>query len=577
MVNAHKHPWLLVAPWYRWAQAGIPAAGRQSAPAIQKFASDDFINEFIRDPQRSLTFDAGIDQVYSVHYEAVSPLIGQLAGKVATLYPNDADGTGKPSRTKLVPTGIRKLFLPTHSRHYLVVCELHCDFAGFPSPRHDEICQRGFVVRRRHLSYPEAAKPFATEALKGIAAVQAKLAELDQTAPLRPRAAKRRAEKVAKMKAAGSFAGQRAGLIAQLDRAREELQAWKSAQGIHAVNQGWIPGEHDRIGSWQIVEETPAQLTEASYPLLPLVAADSGHDAAGRTMFFGLIPAGSFDSDAQGKSRYDDDSFYEIRCFVRRHNDCCPRKVDATPDCAGEIVWSRPTERYKLAAQFDLEGTSNRPITIKMPNLADLAAQAVKRPFGKYSPVKFIQPQGLNPATDGSALLDNQKMGGFQICFFSIPLITIIALFVLNLFLPIVVFLFGLWFLLAFKFCIPPSISIDAGLQAELDVVGELGLEVDADFSVDVDFQVPDFTAGQFNGDLNAQLKSDFATTLGLPEADVGDKLEAFGNSPLMDLNSNNAEIAKLPKNAADDPPIIDFASSLEYEEHREIGDVVSA
>ena len=578
MVSAHKHPWLLVGPWYRWAHAGIPADGRGSRPAIQKFSSDDFVNEFIKDPQHSLRFDDDVDQVYSVHFEAAPPLAGQLAGKVATLYPNDANGTGKPSRTKLVPSGIRKLFLPTHSRYYLVVCELHCDFAGFPSPKRDEVCQAGFVVRRKHLSYPESARPFATRFLRNIAEVQGKLAELDQSAPLRPRAAKRRAEKIAKMKSDGSFAAKRTALVAQLDEARQQLQLWKTAQGIHVVNQGWIPGAHERIGSWQIVEEEPELLVESFFPLLPLVADpnDPDHDATGRTIYFGLVPASSFDTDAQGKARFDDDSFYEIRCFVRRHNDCCPRKVDANPDCAGEIVWSLPTERYKLAAQFDLEGTSNRPVTIKMPNLAELAAQAVKRPFGKYSPVKFIQPQGLNPGTDGMAL-SGGSMGGFQICFFSIPLITIVALFVLNIFLPIVVFLFGLWFLLAFKFCIPPSISIDAGLQAELDVVGELGLNVDANFSVDVDFQVPKFTAGQLNGDLNDQIKADYANTLGLPAGAVGTKLGALGNSPLMDLNSNNAEVSKLPKNAADDPPIIDFGSSLEYEEHREIGDAVSA
>ena len=578
MVTAvNKHPWKLVGPWYRWARAGIPSDGRVAPPAIQKFSSDDFVNEFIKNPQHSLKFDDDIDQVYSVHYEAVPELVGQLQGKFATLYPKDASGDNVPSRTKLVPTGIRKLFLPTHSRYYLVVCELHCDFAGFPSPKRAELCQAGFVVRRKYLSYPESAKPFATKLLKDIAAVQAKLAELDQTAPLRPRAAKRRAEKVAKMKADGSFGVKRAEFVLQLDETRKALQEWKSASGIHTVNQGWIPGEHDRIGSWQIVEEEPESLTEAFYPLLPLVAdpGNPDHDATGRTMFFGLIPASSFDADSGGKSRYDDESFYEIRCFVRRHDDCCPRKVDAVPDCQGELVWSLPTERYKLAAQFDLEGTSNRPITIKMPNLAELAAQAVKRPFGKYSPVKFIQPQGLNPNTDGMAL-GGGSMGGFQICFFSIPLITIVALFVLNIFLPIVVFIFGLWFLLAFKFCIPPSISLDAGLQAELDVVGNLSLDVDADFSVDVDFQAAKFEADQFNADLNAKIKADVAVTYQLPADDVGTKLEVFANSPLMDLNSNNAEIANLPKNVEDDPPVIDFSASLQYEPHRSVGDEVA-
>ncbi len=47
-----------------------------------------------------------------------------------------------------------------------------------------------------------------------------------------------------------------------------------------------------------------------------------------------------------------------------------------------------------------------------------------------------------------------------QICSFSIPLITIVATFVFKLFLPIVMLVFELWFLLRLKFCIPPSIEV---------------------------------------------------------------------------------------------------------------------
>lgn len=572
------HPWKLVGPWYRWTHAGLPSDGRSAPPAIQKFSSDDFVNEFIKDPQHSLKFDADIDQVYAVDFEPATLATGPLAGKLATLYPKDKNGGNTPSRTKLVPMGIRKLFLPTHSRHYLVVCELHCDMAGFPSAQRSEACQMGFVVRRKYLSYPASAKPFAVKQLKEIITLQAKLAELDETAPLRPRAAKRRAEKMAKMKQDGSFSVKRDALATQLLEARKVLDQWKSTNGVSTVQQGWIPSEHERIGEWQIVEDEPQTLLEATYPLYSLVADPNNpeHDATGRTMFFGLIPATSFDTDVAGKARYDDQSIYEVRCFVRRHNDCCARKVDAVPDCQGELVWSLPTERYQLAPQFDLEGTSNRPITIQMPNLADLAAQAVKRPFGKYSPVKFIQPQALKPSVEANAL-SGGSMGGAQICFFSIPLITIIALFVLNIFLPIVVFLFGLWFLLAFKFCIPPSISIDAGIQAELDAVGSFGVDIDADFSLDVDFQVPDLTTLQVNGDLKAQVSADIALTHQIPEGDISGKLGSFANSPLADLNSINVEVASLPSDVTADPPIIDFTASLEYEEHRELGAGVAA
>ena len=42
-------------------------------------------------------------------------------------------------------------------------------------------------------------------------------------------------------------------------------------------------------------------------------------------------------------------------------------------------------------------------------------------------------------------------------------------MFVLNLFLPIVMFVFQLWWMLKLKFCIPPSIEFEAELAAELD------------------------------------------------------------------------------------------------------------
>jgi len=434
----------------------------------------------------------------------------------------------------------------------------------------------GFVERHRFMSFPDAARPFAAKQVKAIVALQAKIAELDETAPLRPRAAKRRADKMAKLKREGAFAPQRQELTTQLADARKALDHWKSANGVSAIQQGWFPGEHDRIGAWDLVEDEPQSLQESFYPLYPLVADpnDPQHDATGRTMYFGLIPASSFDADVNGKHRYDDESRYQIRCFVRRHNIGCPRKVDAVPDCEGELVWSLPTAHYQLAPQFDLEGTSNRPITIKMPNLAELAAQAVKRPFGKFSPVKFIQPQGLGPQTDGKALLGG-SMSGMQICFFSIPLITIIALFVLNIFLPIVVFVFGLWFLLAFKFCIPPSISLNAGIQAELDVVGSAGIDIDADFSVDVNGTFK--TTLDINTDLKVGVSTDFATTTQLPQGDIESGLDVFANSPLVDLNGINVETAALPKTVADDPAVIDFSAGLEFEEHRSVGEGAGA
>src|SRR5262249_2404532 len=147
-----------------------------------------------------------------------------------------------------------------------------------------------------------------------------------------------------------------------------------------------------------------------------------------------------------------------------RHKPDCPRR-DQAPDCSGEIVWSEPSESYQLAAHNDLIGTAQRPVTIQMPDLAELAAQAAALPVNKFAPVKVVQPQSLNfDVNDGKP--SAKGVGIPQICFFAIPLITIVAFFVLKLFLPIVVFLFGLFFLLQLKFCILPSASVSAGLKA---------------------------------------------------------------------------------------------------------------
>ena len=81
---------------------------------------------------------------------------------------------------------------------------------------------------------------------------------------------------------------------------------------------------------------------------------------------------------------------------------------------------------------------------------------------------------------------DGGEMGGEAICSFSIPLITIIAMFVLSLFLPIVVFIFNLWFLLVFRFCIPPQIKVAAGLDAALAVTPPK-IDLDAEFSVKIE------------------------------------------------------------------------------------------
>jgi hypothetical protein len=125
-----------VAPWYRWSHPGVPASGRGSRPVLQKYDGATLVAEFMQEPQRSLKFTSE-DLVHEVR--ALDPLDPPTyLGKLRRL-----------SALGYVPTTTRKLFLDTHKRFYLIVCELHCDMQGFPSVKRDEVCEAGFVIRRR--------------------------------------------------------------------------------------------------------------------------------------------------------------------------------------------------------------------------------------------------------------------------------------------------------------------------------------------------------------------------------------------------------------------------------------------
>jgi len=115
-----RRAWRLVAPWWKWGSTD----GRGTAPPILKYAITKAVTAFTRNPQRTLRWQPE-DTVFS-------------------------------TRKTLSP--VRKLFLPTHGRSYLVACELHCDAPGFPNAHHEEACQAGFVVRRRGVVLPPAVR-----------------------------------------------------------------------------------------------------------------------------------------------------------------------------------------------------------------------------------------------------------------------------------------------------------------------------------------------------------------------------------------------------------------------------------
>jgi hypothetical protein len=545
--------WRLVGPWYRWPRPANPQDGRASRPAIQKFAGDEFISSFLAKPQYSLKYDELIDVVN--HYDMVTAK-SSLAGKLSSFLKLGADG--KPTtgadvyRARLAPSNLRKLYQPTHDRHYLVTCELHCDAPGFPRVDRRQVCQAGFVVRRRRSVLPPeiSAQTVLDEASQSqrLAACLLELLNLDAAVSDPLISAELRANALAQQAKLATVAGQAdwSGLLAtsrvELAKERERLNKWYNDNHIRVEIDGWFPrlegSQPSRIyGCWRPLlddSEQTADITsgEQIYPLFPLIPdpREAHHDAAGRSIYYGTVPTTGLEHDGAGQARFDDRTTYEVRCFVRAHH-TCPGRVGKAPDCHGPLTWSQSSEPYRVAAPFDVLGAANRPITIKMPDLRELAAQAASRPRGKLSPVRFVQPQQLAPKGDGG------EMGGEAICSFSIPLITLIALFVLNLFLPIVVFIFQLWFLLVFRFCIPPSIQASAGVDAALAVTPP-GIDLDADFAIKLS------GVGQTASQINALLGSSLGASI---LASTGDNdpvdLSEFSNNALGPIDQSFADV----------------------------------
>jgi len=579
-------PWRLVGPWYRWQRPGHPQDGRGSRPSIQKFAGDDFLTGFLERPQYSLKYDPIVDVVNNYDLASAAPG-GSMAGKVSTLFKvnskGEPAGSHEPAfRARLAPSGLRKLYQPAHDRHYLVTCELHCDEPGFPRVGRAQVCQAGFVLRRRKSIVPpgvtaaminaQTASVHRAEAdLHDLLQLSATLDEPLASAALK-QATRERQQALADAAGVGDWSALLLLRRNDLAKLRRELDDWYADNGIQVQVQGWFPRQEGgrpsrHLGAWQTLDADaqqadPAQSGETRYPLFALVPdpRETGHDAAGRTFYYGTVPTAGIEHDDQGVARLDDRGTYELRCFVRAHHPC-PERAGKQPDCYGPVVWSPPSEAFRVAAPFDVLGAANRPVSIKMPDLRDLAAQAAMRPRGKLSPVRFIQPQQLAPGAGDKGLKDGE-LRGEAICSFSIPLITIIALFLLNLFLPIVVFLFNLWFLLVFRFCIPPSIQASAGVDAALAVTPP-SVDLDVDFAVEV--SGVDQLATQLNALLNTSLDvrvRDAAGSLDHPS------LAGLSNNALGPLAQSFEDAAGLEPDADGAlPPPPPVGTALVYED----------
>lgn len=143
----------------------------------------------------------------------------------------------------------------------------------------------------------------------------------------------------------------------------------------------------------------------------------------------------------------DSTRLYRVRLFFRIKGE--------NSNCPPELVWSCYSDPIRIAAWYESSGRAVAPVPL--PNPFDRNAVTSAKPTSSFAvpPALSNVMAGvtLTGLSNGQAASPGPSIGLGWICSFSIPLITICAFFVLNIFLSLLNIVF---FWLAFiKICIP--------------------------------------------------------------------------------------------------------------------------
>ncbi len=150
---------------------------------------------------------------------------------------------------------------------------------------------------------------------------------------------------------------------------------------------------------------------------------------------------------APREGRFDDAGrLYHVRAFVRvKHADGCPP----------ETIWSAPSAPFTIAPWY--ESSNAPPVRIALPDATDRGLLKSLKPN-----VAFVLPKSLEDLLQRNSPKDflggspSPGSGGLTldwICSFSIPIITLCAFIVLNIFLSLLDIVF--FWMLFVKICIP--------------------------------------------------------------------------------------------------------------------------
>jgi hypothetical protein len=161
------------------------------------------------------------------------------------------------------------------------------------------------------------------------------------------------------------------------------------------------------------------------------------------------------------QGRFQDASrFYRVRLFFRIKGE--------TPACPPELVWSCYSDPFRIAAWYESGGRPSAPVPLPDPFDKNVLKSAKQTSSFAVPPtlMNAMQNASLTGLSNGSGPAPGG--GGINlmwICSFSIPLITICAFFVLNIFLSLLNIVF---FWMAFiKICIPFPIPAPSASPTE--------------------------------------------------------------------------------------------------------------
>jgi hypothetical protein len=414
----------LRAPWYVRERGHFGLRDpRALRPSIQMYDGTDFVTRLLADPRDSLA--TGADDWWS-YPVPVTP-------------PTTAHGRARLATWALITSPLRKLYQPSHSRFYAVVVEVFCDEAGLPRAGPHRDIEVRFVMRRWRTSVTGAPRPtrrLTRNLLVHLAAQQ----EVGFTGAALPEDARDLwwADRVA-------FEENNRDLIDQMV--------------VDSAHEGWFTSAP---AGWKRLDEASPDDDEQEFPMWRLPRRKEDCDAAAtRSTWFGIIPTHSGEHFVRGDqvhAKLDDRAIYQVRCFVRQ------KPAPGHEHCPPKIFWGMASQSFRLASPMDPQGTAKRTTTITQPDLRQLAARAGQKqgPGGVRVATPPQSQLVINPFNGIPDPGEGAVGAGGGTCTFALELLFIVAFFLFQLFLPIVIFAFQLWWMLALRFCFPPSSSFTA-------------------------------------------------------------------------------------------------------------------